>query len=235
VRRIVTVLYAANAMTSVAALVLAYRGPTEIRAAAFWATSACRFAALVLAMVWLYAAWRGVPASHRGTVSPRRAAFSLLVPFYNVYWGIAVNLALCDTLNGVLRGVRSERRAPRAVLAAAAITWLGSYVVGFAVAASHRSVPLAVSLLVSGIKPGLWVAYMMLCEPAFAAVAALGDPPQRLGAPRLSQLQRERGPGAFSIVAWYLLVVFALACWQVLQPGERPARDTSSSDNAVPR
>jgi hypothetical protein len=43
----------------------------------------------VQAMVWLYAAWRGIPEPYRGTISPRRAALSLLIPFYNAYWTIA--------------------------------------------------------------------------------------------------------------------------------------------------
>ena len=214
------VLYAATVVTGLIALALLYEGAPQTRAVALAATNVCSYTAVVLAMVWLYAAWRGVPPSHRGTVSPRRAAFSLLIPLYNAYWGLAVNLALCDTLNAILREARSERRAPRAVAATAAITWLGSSVFLLAMAASHRSMPLPVALLLGTIKAGLWLAYMALCEPAFAAVAALGD---RLGTPRLPQLQREPGPSAFVIVGGLLLIVLVgLACWQSSSPASGP-------------
>src|SRR5262249_42611720 len=96
----------------------------------------------VLAFAWLYVAWKGIPKSRRGTITPRRAAFSLLIPFYDAYWALAVNVALCDTLDSMLERTRSEHRAPRVLAVVAGVAWLGFWVIGAAVGASGHHLPL---------------------------------------------------------------------------------------------
>ncbi|MGH7298308.1 MAG: hypothetical protein ACRELB_25435, partial [Polyangiaceae bacterium] len=91
-----------------------------------------RLGTYVFAVAWLHAAWIAVPASHRGTVSPRRAALTLLIPLYGLYWAYAVNVALCGTLDGILAHAGSRSRAPGMLARIAAGVWLGSFViVGF--------------------------------------------------------------------------------------------------------
>jgi hypothetical protein len=75
---------------------------------------------------------------------------------------------------------------------------------------------------------------MILCDRARDEVVRLGDRAAALGGVRLSQLQRERGPGALATVGLWLVIlvvlVLGLACWQILQPGERVrARPTGIS------
>jgi hypothetical protein len=172
----------------------------------------------VLAMAWLYAAWKGLPPPYRGTVSPGRAALSLLIPVYNAYWAIAVNLALCETLDGILRRVGDDRRAPRALGLIACATWLGSVVVGIALAAAHHPLRPWFSFVTPYVTHGMWLAYMIACDRARDAVARLGDRIATLGHPRLSELQRQRPPRAFMVICILGFLLF-LVVWQILQPG----------------
>jgi hypothetical protein len=185
------------------------------------------YAILALAMAWLYAAWKGVPESHRGTVSPRRAALSLLIPFYNAYWGVAVNLALCDTLDGILARRGDGRRAPRTLAAVAGAVWLGSYALAAAMVAANRFSAL-VSMLLPAVMGSLWLVYMLRCDQVRDIVARIGPDAVTLAPPRLSQLQRQRGPGVLAIVGLCMLIVLGLACWQVLSPGERVSRPAAT-------
>jgi len=215
----IAILYGAAAAGNVTARVVAGTTASIVGVVASevaWVSTLC---ASGLAMAWLYAAWKGVPESHRGTVSPRRAAFSMLVPFYNAYWAIAVNVALCGTLDGILERARSHRRAPRALGMIASFAWLASLVVGPAMAAAHRPITVVESVLSPAVTSGLWLAYMVQCDRARDAVARLMDDPATLGAPRLSPIQRERGPGVLAAIGLGLLVILGLACWQILDPG----------------
>jgi hypothetical protein len=179
-------------------------------------------ARVILAMAWLYVAWKGIPESHRGTMSPRRAALSLLYPFYNAYFGIAVNLALCDTLDHILARSRSPLRAPRVLAMTAAAVWLVSFVANAAIRTSGYAGGAPIPLVTIVVGGGLWLAYAIQCDRARDEVARFlahgGDP----GAARLSQLQRQRGPGVLGWFGLLLLVVMGLACWQLLAPAERP-------------
>jgi len=69
---------------------------------------------------------------------------------------------------------------------------------------------------------------MVRCDQARDAVARIGDDPATLGAPRLSQLQRQRGPGVLAAIGLGLFIVLGLACWQLLAPGERPPRQEAT-------
>jgi hypothetical protein len=223
--RALAALYAASLVGQPLAWAALDRGPVWVRTPAAWASSALGWATVALVMVWLYAAWKGIPQSHRGTVSPRRAALSLLIPFYNAYWALAVNLALCDTLDGILARRRDGRRAPRTLAMVAWGVWIASWVVAVALIMAHR--PTAVftdlRLVVTG---GLWLAYMLRCDAVRDAVAGLGDDDAALPRPRLSKLQQERGPGVLAAIGFFVLIIVAFfAIWQFLQPGERIPQD----------
>lgn len=220
----ISILYGAAIAGTFMARAVAATTPPPLAALARQLAVASAFAASVLAMAWLYAAWKGIPQSHRGTVSPRRAALSMLIPFYNAYWAIAVNLALCGTLDGILERARSDRRAPRALAIIASSTWLASFVVSFAVTAAHRSFTGIESVAIPVVTSGLWLAYMVQCDRARDAVARLGDDVATLGAPRLSPIQRQRGPGIPAAIGLMLLIVLGLACWQIMDPGDARTR-----------
>jgi hypothetical protein len=219
--RALALLYGAAVLGNVLARVSVLVVPSLFTIAS-WATKVCGLAVMVLAMAWLYAAWKGLPESHRGTITPRRAALSLLIPLYDAYWGLAINLALCNTLDGMLERTRESRRAPRTQAVVAWAGWLGSYVVSAAATAAHRQT-LLVSILTPAVTGGLWLAYMLECDRARDAVARIGDDPARLGAPRLSQIQRQRGPGWLAAVALGVFLLLCLVVWQILAPGERPS------------
>jgi hypothetical protein len=221
--RILAVVYGAAVAGNVLARATLYMGPPSLRTIARWATGVFGYAIMALAMAWLYAAWKGVPESHRGTVSPRRAALSLLIPIYNAYWGVAVNLALCDTLDGILARRGDGRRAPRILAAVAGAVWLGSYALAAAIVAANRSEAL-VSILLPAVTGGLWLVYMLRCDQVRDTVARIGPDAIARVPPRLSQLQRQRGPGVLAIIGLCLLIVLGLACWQVLSPGDPAPR-----------
>jgi hypothetical protein len=188
----------------------------------------------VLALTWVYLAWTSVPEAYRGTISPRRAAFSLLIPFYNAYWALVINSALCETLDAILERAGSPRRAPRFLATIAPCVWLMVIVVYAAIVVRGTTVatlgvfselwtfaPIATSVL--------WIVYMVRCDAARDAVVRLAEGGGLRGAPRLSELQRTAGPGVLSIVGWCALVLLLLACWQILSPGERPPKHVDAS------
>jgi hypothetical protein len=222
--RVIALLYGTAVAATVIARVIAYFGTSPLSSVLASAQGLFWLATSGLAMAWLYAAWKGIPESHRGTISPRRAALSLLIPLYNAYWGIAVNLALCDTLDGILVRARSDRRAPRVLAIAAGAGWLGSFVLSAALSAAHRPVTIVQWLLTPAVTGGLWFAYAIQCDRARDAVARLGDRADSFGAPRLTQLQRQRGPSVLATVGLFVvLFVGFLVVWQLLAPGDRPA------------
>jgi hypothetical protein len=232
--RALAIVYGAAIGATVVARTVTYYAGGTIATLAWQGESLTRLASSVAALAWLYAAWKGVPASHRGSVSPRRAALSMFIPLYNAYWALAVNAALCDTLNGILERARSERRAPRTLGIAAAGTWLGSFVVAAAAVAAHRTIPVPIIIGMPVVPGSLWLAYMVQCDAARHEVARLGDRVEALGAPKLSPLQRTKGPNAFVAIGGFvfLFVVF-LAIWQLLAPAERPVHDAVSSRSST--
>ncbi len=173
-------------------------------------------ARVVLWTSWLYAAWKGIPEKHRGTITPRRAALSSLIPVYGTYWDFAFNVALCDTLNGILERGSSSRRAPRILgIVANAAGWV-SFVLRVTTRLPGQPRSTAVDV-VPLLVDALWFAYMVLCDHARESVARLGERAV-LGAPRLSAIQRTRGPGAIAAVGFIALALLGLACWQILSP-----------------
>ena len=133
--------------------------------------SADGVADVVLPAAWLYASWKAIPDSRRGTISPSRAAFSLFIPVYGLYWGLAVNLALCETLDAVLVSSRSTRRSPRTLAVLAYAFFLASAVVTlvatFAIARARSSATPSstmevlrwVVFVVSHVGGALWFFY----------------------------------------------------------------------------
>jgi hypothetical protein len=184
---------------------------------------ACAFATFVLMLLWLHAAWQGVPVSHRGTVTPLRAASRILIPLYGFYWGVAINLALCDTLDGILASARSDRRAPRRLAIAALVGWFGGLVAATAIAMVHRPMP-GFTLVMPVARAGLWVAYMFSCERTLDAVAELSARGANLGEPRLSRIQRRRGPGVVGAIAWVVVFLLGVAVYLVLVPPNHAPR-----------
>jgi hypothetical protein len=219
--KVIAILYGAALASSIIARGAAFAAGPPLQRLASVAIYPFHYAQSALALAWLYAAWKGVPESHRGTISPRRAVLSLFIPVYNAYWSLAVNLALCDTLNGILTRARSSLRAPRTLALTAGAAWLGTIVLNAAVrAAQHWSLASGLSLVTPALTGCLWLAYMVRCDQARDAVTQLGDSVGTLGAPRLSELQRQRGPGVLAVIGLCLLIPLGLACWQLLSPGD---------------
>ena len=78
----------------------------------------CWLGMLVLALVWLHAAWSALPPSERRTrsgreVTPGAAVGLLFVPFFNVYWMFVVSLGLCDAIDQRLERAGAVTRVPR--------------------------------------------------------------------------------------------------------------------------
>jgi hypothetical protein len=188
-----------------------------------------------VAAAWIHQAWRGIPDTHRGTISPWRAWLSLLIPFYGFYWAIAMNIALCDTLNSIVGKGRLARRAPRTLAIVANALWYVTMVATAAFAARGVQGVLAwLPFALGAIDRGAWFAYMLLCDAARDEVVQLSHMPRGLPAPRLSPLQREPGPRPLPTVAFCAIAFLGfLACWQILQPGER-VKDAPSKTNGTP-
>jgi hypothetical protein len=176
---------------------------------------------LFIVMSWVYVAWKGIPASHRGTMTPWRAVATFFIPVYDVYWAFAMNRALCDTLDGILASAGSDRRAPRTLGTVACATWVTFAAIGLVLAtADPLNGGAGTSMMVA--QGSLWLAYMLLCDRARDEVARLAGDPSALGAPRLSRIQRKKGPHPVAAIAVsIILMVGFLGCWQILQPTER--------------
>jgi hypothetical protein len=134
-------------------------------------------AAIVLA--WVHAAWTGIPAQDRGSMTPRRAALTLLVPLYNLYWAFSVTVAFCDSLDLALAERSTERRAPRHFGIVGCVVWYADMlirlVVNFATPNTFTArwgVPLQAarwlspSMVATSVVQFLWVAYMVQCNGA---------------------------------------------------------------------
>jgi hypothetical protein len=184
-------------------------------------TYSLAYAFFLIMMTWVYLAWKGIPASHRGTMTPARAAFTFLIPVYNLYWAFAMNLALCDTLDGILVAAGSDKRAPRTLVIVATTTWLGLTALFSVLGFVHPANSL-VRLALAHVIESLWIAYMFLCDRAREEVARLAADPSALGAPRLSRIQRKKGPHPVAAIAVSIIAIVGfLGCWQFLQPSER--------------
>jgi hypothetical protein len=93
----------------------------------------CWIGMLVLALVWLHAAWSALPQPERRTrsgreVTPSAAVGLLFVPFFNVYWAFVVALGLCDAIDRRLEGAGSYTRAPRGLAVGALLAPLLPFV-----------------------------------------------------------------------------------------------------------
>jgi hypothetical protein len=214
------VLYGSVVVATVVSRALAFAVPHWIGSILEAVQPLMGLATSVLAMAWLYAAWKGVPETHRGTVSPRRAALSFLVPFYNVYWALAVNLALCDTLGHILSRADRHWRTARTLAVVAFCAWVSAFVLGAAQGAAGRSVTAVQWILVPAATGGLWLAYAIVCDLARDAVVRLGD--GAIASPRLTPLQRQRGPNILLTAGLSFALLFGfLVIWQYLAPAER--------------
>jgi hypothetical protein len=131
-----------------------------------------------------------------------------------------MNRALCDALNGILERARSPRRAPRTLGTLAGATWLAALVAVSAITAAHAS-SVWFGLAAPAITGGMWFAYALQTNLACAEVAQLGADSPALAAPRLSPLQRERGPGVWTAVGVFAMLLLGLACWTFLTPAPR--------------
>jgi hypothetical protein len=186
-------------------------------------TTALGAAHYLIVLSWVFLAWKGVPASHRGTMTPWRAVLTFFIPFYNLYWAFAMNVALCNTLDGILVSAGSERRAPRTLAIVASAMWVSFLGIDRVLAAVHEvnAVNAMLSLAMGPVTPSLWFAYMLLCDRAREAVARLGADPAALGEPRLSRVQRKKGPHPVAAIAVSIIAIVGfLGCWQLLQPAE---------------
>jgi hypothetical protein len=177
------------------------------------------FVCLFVVAAWVHTSWKGIPESHRGTISPRRAWLSLFIPLYGLYWGFAVNLALCDTLNAILEHARSPRRAPRLLGLFATAFWYLAPVTAVFFPWSLRNgalrwLPEALGLL----DCGLWFAYMLQCDEARHAVARIAESGEVLPATRPSYVQRSAGPSG-PVLAFCTLLFAVLIAWGVTRHG----------------
>jgi hypothetical protein len=84
-----------------------------------------RWGFVVIALSWLYAAWSGIPhaAQQRQDVTAGNAVAKLFIPFYNLYWIFAVNLRLCNAIDGLLIENGDERRTPAGLSVLAIIVY----------------------------------------------------------------------------------------------------------------
>jgi hypothetical protein len=172
-----------------------------------------------IVLAWVFLAWSGIPETHRGTLSPWTAVASLFLPLYNAYFAVAMNVALCDTLNGILESARSPRRAPRTLGIVASVTWLANGAAGYVLRWLPAGPVVTRWVLIATWGPitgALWFAYMLLCDRARDAVAQLGTDPRALGPPRLAWIQRTRVPRLVVAIAVTLAAVFlVLTVWGV--------------------
>jgi hypothetical protein len=81
----VTWLYAAAIVVKAACVAGYYASDATVQKLASTVAVPVGWAGAILALAWIDLAWRAVPPTHRGTISPRRAAFSMLLPIYNAY------------------------------------------------------------------------------------------------------------------------------------------------------
>jgi hypothetical protein len=124
-----------------------------------WLTRGC-------GLVWIYYAWKGVPAVIRPDVTPAGAVGRCFIPLYNFYWMFAVNTRLCNHIDDVLGQAMHPLRAPKSLAIVAATLHL--------MPALLQVTPLKdygfVALL--GAE-GLWLAYMFQCDRARRAFAEI--------------------------------------------------------------
>jgi hypothetical protein len=186
------------------------------------------FMNLAVASAWLYIAWRSIPERYRGTISPGRAAFSFFIPIYGIYWVLAVTRALCDALDRIFVEAGSDRRAPRQLGIFATVTFYANVALGWAnsIAMSHPSG--AARLLQwasygsSHLDHALWLVYAFASDEALGAAVQIAKTGDAAAAPDLSHVQTPRRLRLLPLVAfWVVAAVGFLACWQILQPGER--------------
>ncbi len=170
----------------------------------------------VFALMWISAAWSGLPARWRGGMTPGRAVGLLFVPVYGFYWIFAMNLRLWARLDDGLRAGGDPRHAPRAQSVAAAVISLATTVVGLAVGVAPR-VP-GIGIATTTAATAGWFVYMLACDPIRAGVAEIGarlpDDPSAPAPARASSIKL-----GCVLPLGFLLLLLLLAIWQFLQPG----------------
>jgi hypothetical protein len=206
--------------------------PAELGMAARGAQLGGTWSGNVLAAVWLYCAWNGLPEAHRGRISPARAALSLFVPFYNFYWIVVISPVFCDAVNQILARGSERVRAPRQLGLAAGILQLTVPFASFGVTIVLGGRPW-LSLVFSLLLSSMWMLYMLQCDPARDAVARMVERGETAFEPRLSKLQEGRGSGCLISFTMAVLLFLALAIWQFLSPTPpRSSRPSSTSTHA---
>ncbi len=84
---------------------------------------------LGVAVAWMHKVWSWLPDELRfaknwtGPITPAKAAFFLLIPYFHWYWMFVVNLGLCDALDR-MRVQHPASAPPRGVAMAAMISQL---------------------------------------------------------------------------------------------------------------
>jgi hypothetical protein len=195
-------------------------GPASFRSAAVLGNYSALVVGFVVELAWVYLAWSSVPPAYRGKVTPRAAAVGLVIPGYNVYWKVAMNLSLCNALNAVVAQGPSDVRAPRTLsIVLNAVSWVGGI---FAFAASKSPSVARYSEVAVPLAHTVWCVYMIGVDRARGEVAAL----EGAFAPDPGPLDRLRERGiarggtlvAVLFVGFIVVLAAVLALWRILAP-----------------
>jgi hypothetical protein len=123
------------------------------------------WALLLLAPVWCYFAWLGIPPDYRRGVTPVSAAARFFVPVYSIVWVFAVNLGLGDAINAVLKESGDDRRAPKSLAVVATVVYFVPVLMLLGDAKSY-------AFLVQLADHAMWLVYMIKCDVLRRAVLA---------------------------------------------------------------
>src|SRR5262249_20341459 len=67
---------------------------------------------IVLACMWIHAAWSSIPVWWRAGITPASAVGRFFIPLYNLYWAFDVNAFICRETNRTLTAANQPERAP---------------------------------------------------------------------------------------------------------------------------
>jgi hypothetical protein len=135
-----------------------------------------RWALLVLAPVWIYYAWSGIPPEDRRGTTPGSAVVGLFIPFYSIFWIFAVNVRLCAAIDALLARSGDRRRAPAALAIVATVLYFVPVVMLLTSAGQYAYLALIAD-------HALWVAYMLVCDDLRRAVLGVGPAPPPVETP----------------------------------------------------
>jgi hypothetical protein len=121
---------------------------------------------LLLAPLWCYFAWSGIPRDYRAGVTPESAAVRFFVPLYSLFWVFAVNLQLGNAINAVLTQSGDDRRAPKWIAVAATVVYFVPVLMLLGDAKSF-------AFLVQLVDHAMWLVYMIKCDVLRRAVIAV--------------------------------------------------------------